>query len=1006
MKNKTFLISILLLVAVRITAQISYMQEEVSSAFLKGMEFYNKEKYPAAIKFLDSYLKESSDKDINRNYEAEFYSAMAALRLFNLDAEYRMNRFIASYPGSSKSNEGYMALGDYFYQTKNYRKAVNYYKHVNRLLLAPDKLPEYFFRYGYSLFMNGDKQTALLMFSEIKDIDTYYTAPALYYFSHIAYEEKKYETAMEGFMKLRSDETFGSVVPFYIVQVMYMKKDYDGILELAPDLLKSAGKMRAVELYRFIGDAYYNKGNYKEAAGYLEKYAAGAKASDREDRYQLGYCYYMNGEYDKALKILLDLTAKSDLLSQNVWFVIGDCYLEKNDKNRAQFAFGQASLLNFDQKLKEEALFTYAKLLYETSSSPFGEAIRAFQEYINLYPGSDRIEEVYDYLLSTYMQIKNYKEALASLDRITRMNPRLEEAYQRVAFYRGLELFKNMQMTEALNMFEKSLKYEKYNRQLRARAIYWRGEAWYRLGQYDKAIADYQTFMGIPGASMLDEYNLVRYNLAYAFYNQKDYNNALAHFRAFESSATDVRPDILVDARNRIADCYFINTQYAEAIEFYDKVIAFGKVDADYALYQKGFSLGLSNNQRAKAETLTMLIDNYPASKYLPSALFERGRAWVSLREKARAENDFNRVINSYPNTPFAPRAIIQLGLLYYDSGENEKAIAQFKNVIENYSSTPEARSALTGLKNAYIEINDVESYFAYVKSIKGLPDINQAEKDSLLYVSGERLYMAGNCSRASEIFRNYLEQFSFGSFRINVLFYLAECSRINGNIDEALVNYEKVLESPGSSFYEPALQSAAAIVLNKEDYLKAFTYYERLEKVTGNQEVLIDALRGQLKAAYQAGDPEKTISAAGKISSTQSVPDELQREATFMSAKAYYSLNRYDEALNEFRKTAGEITSLQGAESKYRVAELLFLKGNMTEAEDVINDFINMNTPHQYWMAKAFLLLADINIKKGDLIFARATLQGLKENYPVKNDGIIEEVNNKLSSLEPRQIP
>ena len=36
-------------------------------------------------------------------------------------------------------------------------------------------------------------------------------------------------------------------------------------LAMAPDLLKSAGKERAVELYRFIGDAYYNKENYKEA---------------------------------------------------------------------------------------------------------------------------------------------------------------------------------------------------------------------------------------------------------------------------------------------------------------------------------------------------------------------------------------------------------------------------------------------------------------------------------------------------------------------------------------------------------------------------------------------------------------------------------------------------------------------------------------------------------------------------------------------------------------------
>jgi len=159
-----------------------------------------------------------------------------------------------------------------------------------------------------------------------------------------------YQTALEGFMTLRDDETFGPIVPFYIAQILYLNKDYDGILEIAPDLIKSAPKDRSTELYRFIGDAYYNKGNYKEALSYLEKFAAGAKASDREDKYQLGYCYYKTGNLDMAIKTLLATGARSDILSQNIWFVLGDCYLQKGDKKRAQFAFGQSSKMDFDKK--------------------------------------------------------------------------------------------------------------------------------------------------------------------------------------------------------------------------------------------------------------------------------------------------------------------------------------------------------------------------------------------------------------------------------------------------------------------------------------------------------------------------------------------------------------------------------------------------------------------------------------------------------------------------------
>ena len=102
--------------------------------------------------------------------------------------------------------------------------------------------------------------------------------------------------------------------------------------------------------------------------------------------------------------------------------------------------------MNFDKKIKEESLFNYAKLTYELAYSPFGEAIAAFQEYIDLYPGSERIQEVYEYLVATFMQLKNYKAALASLDKIRNKDSRLEEAYQRVAFFRGLELFKNWRL--------------------------------------------------------------------------------------------------------------------------------------------------------------------------------------------------------------------------------------------------------------------------------------------------------------------------------------------------------------------------------------------------------------------------------------------------------------------------------------------------------------------------------------------------------------------------------
>ena len=982
-------------------SQVVFNLPDGPSELETGMALFSKEKYAAALRVFDRIIADRSSEGTLVSAEAGYWGAIAAMKLYHPDAEHRMLEYLTANPESPRKNEAWLELGDFFYQSKNYRKAVEAYEKVHRLELEPEKLPLYFFRLGYSLMQRSDRPGAMLMFAELKDIDTEYSSPSLYYFSHLAYEDHKYQTAMDGFIKLKDDETFGSVVPFYIVQILYMQKDYDGILEMAPGLISRAGRDREIELYRFIGDAYYNKEEYAKAVEYLEKFSGSTRISSREDKYQLAFSYYKTGEADKAIKLLNEIYNPNDLLSQNAWVLLGACYLEKGDKNRARLTFGAASKMDFDRRLKEEALFNYAKLTYETSPSPFGEVITAFQEYINEFPASGRIDEVYNYLVSTYLKVRNYQAALNSLEKITRKDDRLEEAYQKVAFFRGMELFRNLQFEQAIDMLDRSLKYARHNREIRARAVYWRGESYYRLGDYTRAIADYQEYIGIPGSRTTDEYRMARYNLGYAWYNTEEYQKALGIFKAYESDPDKRRPDVLADTRNRIADCYYIATEYRQAITYYDMVIGYGSVDADYAMYQKGFAQGLMNNQPGKVETLTLLMTRFTGSYLVADALFERGRAYIAMNDNRRGEADFLGVINNHQTSPFVPRAHVQLGLLYYNTGENQKAIAQYKTVIEKYRLTAEARSALTGLRNVYVDMNEIDGYFAYVKNLGGgYGDVNVSERDSLLFKSGENFFMTGNCDRATEAFRNYLNEFPSGYFVTNARFYLAECLFAAGKKNEARIQYLELMRVPNFEFAEQVLGALADISFEEEDFDQALLYYDQLEKTISRPESLVRIYAGQLRSATWTGDPARTIAVADKILKAPAMPEELVREAAFMGAKAHLSLDRNQEALRYFRMTAGEVVSAEGAESKYRVADLLFKAGQAAESEKVVNEFIALNTPHQYWMARVFILLADISVAKNDRLTARATLQGLLDYYKADDDGILDEVRAKLDEL------
>jgi len=499
----------------------------------------------------------------------------------------------------------------------------------------------------------------------------------------------------------------------------------------------------------------------------------------------------------------------------------------------------------------------------------------------------------------------------------------------------------------------------------------------------------------------MPEYELIDYNLGYVWYNSGDYARALSHFTAFSSRVdAKAKPEIAIDARNRIADCYYIRADYSSAIANYDKVIDYGRIDADYAMFQKGFAQGLSNDNQAKISTLTGLVNKFPKSSYVPNALFERGRAYVAVNQPSRGEADFTNIIAWYTSSQFVPPAIVQLGLIYYNAGENEKAITQFKKVIENYRNTPEARNAVNGLRNAYTDMDDVESYFAYMKNAGGLGDIEVTTRDSMTYTAGENQYIKGNCDRSSEIFRNYLNEFPSGSFATNARFYLADCLNRSGKTDEALDLYLKVISVGNNQFMEQSLLGAAAITFGKADYKGSLTLYERLGREASNPSNLLFAWLGMMRSASALQDDERVIASAELVLGAEKLTEELAREATFLTAKANQRLGNNADALDDYRRVAQEVATAYGAESKYHVAELLWISGDVSGAETEANQFVDMSSPHAYWTGKTFLLLSDIAVRKGDTFQAKATLQSLIDYYTIKDDGIIEEAKTKLASL------
>lgn len=975
-----------------------YIHEDYN--YQQGIDLFKKEKYAIAQQYFQKVIDHYGNEHTDVKADAEYYAALCAIELYNSDAEYRIAKFIKEYPESPLTRVAFFDMGKYQYRKENYQGAIYYFNKVWKQNLTPDQLNEFYFKLGYSYFKMNDNTKAAKAFFEIINKEGKFKAPAQYFYAHIAYLDKNYETALKGFELLRNDPTFSPVVPYYIVQIYYLQGKTDKVLELGPALLNDSGSKREAEISRLIGEALYKNNRFIEALPYLEKYKEKADVYTREDIYQLGYVYYQTQNYQKAIETLSNITNVNDGLAQNAFFHIADSYLKLGQKEQARMAFDEASKLDFDGEIKEISMLNYAKLSYELSYSPFNETIVAFHSYLNAYPNSIRRDEAYGYLAKVFLTSKNYKEALQSLMNIKVKSPEMMEAYQRVSFYRGLELFNNLQFEAALAAFEVSLGDRQYDRQITALALYWKAEVLYRLDRFNDAEATYNAFLRTPGAYSLEEYNKTYYNLGYTYFKLKRYTDAISWFRKYTDKGKSVEQVKRADAFIRIGDCYFVTSQYSAAVEFYNNSIKMDTFDVEYALFQKGFSYGLLKQYNDKARTLTVLMAKNPQSSYAADALFERGHTYIALDSSKLAINDYERLIREYPNSSYVSKSLLQLGLLYYSAGDNEKALADYKRVVNEYNGTDEAQDALLGIKNIYVDLNQVDEYFAYINAKGGNNGVSYTEKDSLTYLAAERVYLNADWNKANLLMTQYLKQYSNGKFAVSAHFYRGDTYLQLNNPDSALVDFNYVVDKPKNLFTEQALVNASELCLKASDYKKAFDLYTRLENNAEVKSNLLVARMGQMQAAFKDSNYNAAIEAARRVLITEKVREEEVRAAQRVLAVSYERTNMLSMALTNYRILALDVKNAEGAEAKYKVGELLLKQNNLDDAEKEIQEFISIGTPHQYWLAKSFLVLADVYYAKGDNFQAKANLLGLMRNYKNTTDGIMKEAEARYDKI------
>lgn len=1002
--RRIFLFVFLLFSLANISAQKSKTYTHPDKLFYDGKEMYDLKQFYTAFRYLDEYLQ-ICDKDRSPLYaEAEYYLVSSAYEMKRKDSGKRLEQFASNNPYSTHVNRARFLQGELNYERGNYKEAIDFYDKCDPSILSEEEKSDYYFQKGYCYLQIDDLEKSKECFANPLLQNSKYTESARYYSAYIDYQQKNYEAALPVFLSLQEHDDYAAIVPYYIIQIYYSQKEYDEVLRTGEELLrKYPENENNAEVYRLLGECYFYRNDYPNTIKFLTLYETKVKQVMRNDMYMLGIAYYQTQQYKNAISCLQKVTVVEDIMTQNAYLHLGSSYLKENDKTNARMVFESASRMDFDKSIQEEALYNYALTVYEQSYSPFNESISAFERFLTEFPQSNYSDNIYDYLVNMYLTTKNYEAAYESIQKIKSKNPKILEARQRILYSIGIQSFIEGDYNKAITSFTESLEDGKSNREIEALTFFWRGESYYKLKEYAKASADYREFTNSVGARSSGQFNLAHYNLGYCYFSEKKYSDALSWFRKYLNLEEQNRT-LVADANNRIGDCYFHNRDFENAEKSYAAVYALKGPGADYACFQQAFVQGLQKNYKGKIATLEKLISTFPQSEYIADAMYEIGRSYIMLEDNKSAIATYDNLITQYPHSPLSRKARLQTAMLYDEMNEYDKSVTIYKEIVDVFPSSVEAKTSLENLKTVYFEKDDIQSYADYVASLGGLTTFEMSEQDSLTYLAAERLYLLEEYPRAIESFKKYLEKFPESTFKDKAYFNLANSYYKTNDKQNAKEQYRIVSLMAGTANMEEALVRLAEIQYDLQECEENLETLNRLLEVTQQPANREAARIGILRCNNMLENYDAVISSADELLKEDRLDPAVHREAIYSRAKAFEKKNELESALIDYRTLAENTLDQYGAEAKYRVAEYLFHEGKLTDAEKEIFSFIEKNTPHQYWLAKSFVLLADIYMFQGNDFEAKQYLLSVRENYRGKDD-IATEIKARLDEIENREF-
>ncbi len=974
---------------------IGYSEAEVF--YRNGIELYEKSNYTAARQEFVTYLDKRSGLFNANDYNAvlaEYYIAVCGLYANDPAAELLVDRFVKNHPTHPKAAAIYADLGTYYFELEDYAKAITYMEKAlnqsqNYYLEADTR-----YKLALSYFSTLQYDEALDNFKELlNDPDTKYYASAAYYSGVINYRNNNYSAAYKNFKLIETSPQYKADMPNWIVASLFRAGRYDEVLAYAEPILKreKGGGIKLNDVAMYAAEVYYNKNDFANAAtnyALLNKYKVGKLPPAIQFRF--GHSLFKTAKYAEAVEQLKPVATQKDTIGQYGSFILGISQLQNKNPQAALTALDNAARLNFNKAIKEEAAFNHAKLQLDQNNT--NAAIAELQDFLKNYPNSEFQKESQKLLIRAFSSANNNAAAVSYIEGLKKIDDDFKAAYQRLTYNLGINDFNNERYAQAIVNFDKSLKFSPDNT-IESAAIFQKGESFSALNRYGEAMPAYFQAIRSGGEYATKSF----YSLGYAYYNTKDYKNALTNFQNFINKNPTDRQAV-EDATIRMADCYLVDKNYDSAMSLYDKAIGSGKLDRDYALYQKGLILTYQDKDTEAKAQFDKVITQFPTSRYADDALFQSANIDLAKNNYQVAIRAYSRLIKEKPKSYLVPAALLKRALAYNNIQVYEEAIRDYKRILNEFPDAPSAKDALLGLQ-ATLETAGRSDEMSDVLADYKKKNPASTETERIEFETAKNAFSNEKYPQAIKGFQNFIRDYPNSDNDDEAKYYIAESYYRSNDPTNALKFYYLVINEGQSKFVSKSALRAGDIEAKQQNLNRAIKNYTILYSQSDSKTDQVTGLLRLMDTYFKLKKYDSTTFFANQVIAAGDVIPGSTKKAQMSIGKVYLEKGDYKTATDEFKKMYTGSKDDFGAEAKYWYSDALYRQKKYKEAQTSILELNKQYADYDLWRVRGFILLADVYMGLNDPDQAKATLQSVIDNAEDKDT--IELAKAKLAAIQ-----